>query len=371
MLGKAMALDPFFAQKKILILDPDPKESNDRTWCFWEKKPGPFQALLSQSWSAIGVSDKGGIQTKSIAPYQYNMLEGAPFYQAMKAAIAQAAHIEFKQEAVLQINLQKEGLQQLTSSAGSYVAKRVLDSRFDYAPLLKQKKYPVLQQHFIGWFVKTKKPVFNKEEALFMDFSVAQNGNTRFMYLLPSSRTEALVEYTLFSKTLLETSEYETAIKEYLAQLGVKDYEITAKEQGSIPMSCYPFHKDHNAGYLKIGTAGGWSKASTGFTFQNTLKKTTALVQFLKTGKALDQFYRKNRFWLYDLVLLEVLATDNSQGKAIFEGLFRKRPAALVLKFLSEETHFLEELYIMSAAPILRFSKAFFKVLYREFFSSL
>jgi lycopene beta-cyclase len=37
MLANAMALDPFFSDKRILILDKDPKEANDRTWCFWEK----------------------------------------------------------------------------------------------------------------------------------------------------------------------------------------------------------------------------------------------------------------------------------------------------------------------------------------------
>jgi lycopene beta-cyclase len=32
-----------------------------------------------------------------------------------------------------------------------------------------QTKYPVLQQHFIGWFIKSEQAVFNME-ATFMDF---------------------------------------------------------------------------------------------------------------------------------------------------------------------------------------------------------
>ena len=29
-----------FSDKKILIVDKDDKQKNDRTWCFWEKEPG-------------------------------------------------------------------------------------------------------------------------------------------------------------------------------------------------------------------------------------------------------------------------------------------------------------------------------------------
>ena len=108
-----------------------------------------------------------------------------------------------------------------------------------------QSKYPVLQQHFIGWFIKSKESVFNPKQATFMDFSVAQKGNTRFMYVLPISKTEALLEYTLFSHHLLKKEEYETEIQNYIQKQGLTQYEIIEKEQGSIPMTCYPFWK-HN-----------------------------------------------------------------------------------------------------------------------------
>lgn len=373
LLANAMAIDPFFSNKKILLLDPDPKETNDRTWCFWEKSEGPLEALISQKWPNIGVSHKTKITTVSIAPYQYKMLEGDRFYKAMKTQIANAKNIVFKQEAVLEFKAVKPkntngiggSFTKVRTAKNYYRARVVCSSIFSYKPLLNQKKYPVLQQHFMGWFVKTKKEVFQPNRATFMDFSIPQKGNTRFMYVLPTSSTTALVEYTLFSKDRLAKETYEAAIAAHLKTLGVQAYEITATEAGSIPMTCYPFEQHHTPSLLHIGTAGGWSKPSTGFTFANTQKKIPALIQHLKSGKPLVKFYAKNRFWLYDLILLEVLATDNSQGKHIFEGLFNKRPAPLILKFLSEETNFWEELYIMSAANTWQFTKAFFRVLVR------
>jgi lycopene beta-cyclase len=219
----------------------------------------------------------------------------------------------------------------------------------------------------VGWFVSTQNPIFNPEMATFMDFTVAQKGNTRFMYVLPTSATTALVEYTLFSKDRLKKEAYEAAIVTYLAQNNAGYYEINDTEAGSIPMTCYPFEQFNSPHLLHIGTAGGWSKPSTGFTFSNTQKQVPKLVAHIKKGVALDQFPSKDRFWWYDHILLEVLATDNSRGKAIFEGLFKRRSAPLILKFLSQETHFFEELYIMSAANKWRFTKAFFRVLGRRF----
>ena len=53
----------------------------------------------------------------------------------------------------------------------------------------------------MGWFIKTEKDgIFDDSMATFMDFNLPQNGNTRFMYVLPIDKKTALFEYTLFSK---------------------------------------------------------------------------------------------------------------------------------------------------------------------------
>lgn len=381
MLANAMALDPFFSGQRILVLDKDPKEANDRTWCFWEKNEGPLEALICRDWSLIGVSENDQLTPSPILPYKYKMLKGATFYEAMKKGLTHSPNCHFVLEEVTEINtvsaaasastetagFLKNGHTKVTTTSGTYFAPRVFNSIFDYKPLLAQDRYPVLQQHFVGWFVSTQNPVFNPEMATFMDFRVAQKGNTRFMYVLPTSATTALVEYTLFSKDRLKKEAYEAAIVSYLEDIKAGDYEINDTEVGSIPMTCYPFKQFNTPHLLHIGTAGGWSKPSTGFTFRNTQKQVPALVAHLKKGKPLDQFPSKDRFWWYDHILLEVLASDNSQGKAIFEGLFKRRSAPLILKFLSQETHFFQELYIMSAADKWRFTKAFFKVILRKF----
>ena len=92
---------------------------------------------------------------------------------------------------------------EVITDEGSFKGAKVFNSIDFNKHYLTQGKYPVLQQHFIGWFIKTEKNEFDDDVATFMDFEIPQNGTTAFMYVLPISKTEALVEYTLFSEKLL------------------------------------------------------------------------------------------------------------------------------------------------------------------------
>ena len=70
-----------------------------------------------------------------------------------------------------------------------------------------------------------------------MDFDIPQKNSTRFIYVLPFSKTKALVEYTLFSPNELKKDEYLNSIKSYLKNLNSGNYEVVETEQGSIPMT--------------------------------------------------------------------------------------------------------------------------------------
>lgn len=41
----------------------------------------------------------------------------------------------------------------------------------------------------------------------------------RFFYVIPTSASEALVEYTLFSERLLELRQYEDALRSYIGDV--------------------------------------------------------------------------------------------------------------------------------------------------------
>lgn len=366
LLADALGKDPFFKETTILLLDKDRKRTNDRTWCFWEENEGDFDALLYKKWDTMYFSGAKKQMDLALTPYSYKMIRGIDFYNDYSDRVRNHSNIAYLQETVLDVKEVLGGAEVLTSNT-LFVAKRVFNSTYDFKKILKQQQYPVLQQHFIGWHIKASKAIFDPAKVTFMDFSIPQKGNTRFMYVLPFSKTEAILEYTLFSGSLLKPEEYGEAIQQYLKdKFQCTEYEIVEKEQGSIPMTCYDFTAHNTDCVFHIGTAGGWSKPSTGYTFMNTVKKVNLLVQHLKEGKPLEAFSKKNRFWYYDLLLLDILHHDNAKGQQIFESLFSNRTPQQIFKFLDEETKIMDDLWVILGVPKVAFTKA----LYRRLFSA-
>ena len=269
----------------------------------------------------------------------------------MRKAIAQHSNIDLRFESVE--NYQENSRYvTLFTSKNSYKGTYFFNSIFDWSILKNQTKYPVLQQHFVGWFIKTQDDCFDPNAATFMDFGVAQKGNTRFMYVLPLCKNEALVEYTLFSKDLLKYAEYEREIRRYLTQKNIRNYHIEEIEQGSIPMTCYPFAKHNTKRIMHIGSAGGWTKASTGFTFKFIERKAAQLVDFLHQNDDMRLFEKRSRFWWYDLLFLDVLARNNQKGGFLFSRMFQRNNPLTILRFLDEKTSFKEEIRIMRSFPV-------------------
>ena len=363
MLAYRMASDLFFDNKSILILDKDTDKGNDRTWSYWEEGLGEWDDIIYKTWDCVFFSDKSFSEIINISPYCYKMIRSETFYKKMWNKINTKSNVEFINTSVLNHKIVDNKVL-VTTTLKSFSANKVFNS-LPNTSYLKQDKYPVLQQHFIGWFIKTKVDTFDDTTATFMDFSVLQKGNTRFMYVLPMDKQTALFEYTLFSKDLLEVSEYEDAIKYYLKENGINDYKIIETEKGSIPMTSYDFTESNTSNIFNIGTAGGWTKASTGYTFRFTTKKTKDIVKLLKSGKDISKYKSKSKFWFYDLLFLDVLANHNESGSTLFSSLFKKTNVKTIFRFLDEESNLWEDFKIITSVPSKNFISALFKRLFK------
>jgi lycopene beta-cyclase len=357
-----MILSGKFKDKTILLLDEDPKKSNDRTWCFWDNST-QFDEIVSKKWDIALFADETFRRDLDLNPYHYKMVRGLDFYNLVFDLISKQENIHFVNQKV--IDFEELGNHCIVKTENqNYTCNKIFNSIYNPSLVKSQSKYPLLQQHFIGWFIKSKEEVFDKSSATFMDFSVEQRGNTRFMYVLPTSSTEALLEYTLFSKDLLPKEEYENEIQKYIKKLGITDYEIIEKEQGNIPMTSYHFWKHTTKNIINIGSIGGWTKASTGYTFKNTTKKSKALIQFLSKETDFRKFHKIDKFWFYDLLFIDVLFKRNDLGSKVFSTLFQKGNPTLIFKFLDEETTFWEDLQVIWKCPKDLFIRALFERLF-------
>ena len=365
LLAYRMSQDRYFDDKSILIIDQLKDKGNDRTWCYWEEGEGEWDELLTKKWSKVFFGSEDFTNTLDISPYTYKMIRSQKFYHKLWRSIEQKSNFIFVEDSVKKYSELDNGVKVVTNKS-TYFGLKLLNSIPDKTVYEKQQKYPVLKQHFVGWFIKTKTDCFDDSMATFMDFNIPQKGNTRFMYVLPIDKKTALFEYTLFSKDLLEHSEYEDAIKDYLKEKKVTDFEILEKENGAIPMTSFKFQELNSSSILNIGTAGGWTKASTGYTFYSTSKKTKELVVFLKKEDDLSMFAKRMKFWFYDLLFLDVLANNNEKGSSLFASIFKKLNAKTILKFLGEESNIREDLKIItSVSPkpfILAIVKRFLRI---------
>jgi len=316
-----------------------------------------WDAIISKTWDTIYVGSHNFSSSMDITPYQYKLIRSKDFYDTINSVLAKKGNVTIVKEKLMNF-VDKENVVEVETDQAVYHGGKVFNSVVLSDEYKIQQKYPLLNQHFIGWFIQTETPAFDDKKATFMDFELDQKGNTRFMYVLPISTTEALFEYTLFSEQLLDDKEYEGEIKKYLEIKGITDYIITEKEKGCIPMTSYEFRRQNSHNVLHIGTAGGWTKASTGFTFRNTEKKVKKLLKFLKNDNKLSSFDKRTRFWYYDVLLLDVLYKDNQLGATFFSTFFQKNKITKVLRFLDEETSFIEDLKIITKMPTGKFLKA-------------
>ena len=367
LLAEAMGADPWFGDKRIALLEREAEKQNDRTWCFWEQETDRFKEVIHRSWNQFQFKDSSFATTAQLRPLRYNMIRGVDFYQGWKQKINTYSNLSLIYSQVTALEETDKEVRVITD-AGEFLATRVFTSVGFSEKASLMHPFPVLQQHFIGWRIKTDAAVFDPETPMFMDFSVPQLGNTRFMYVLPFSENEALLEYTLFSADLLEDGQYEEAIKSYIKGLpGKVSYQIIEVEKGVIPMTCNDFAAADSSRITHIGIAGGWAKPSTGYTFWSSVQKTSKLIQAIKAEKSL-KMARKDRFWFYDLIMLEVLHQENESGSQIFSALFKKLPPTLILRFLHEQTSFAEDLKIIWACPKLMFIKALWRTGIKKFF---
>lgn len=352
--------DNFFDNKSILVIEKNLDIIPNKTWSFWEPVNSKWNDFVTKSWDKILFKSSDIELEKKLKDFNYKMIKSESFYRYVMAKLKSFSNIEFINENVTEVNDLVDHVIVKTDS-GEFYGKKVFNS-VPNESYKSNQKFPVLLQHFEGWTIKTEKSVFNSQTATLMDFSIDQKNETRFCYVLPTNNNEALIEFTLFSKDLLKDSEYEIEINKYIVNLGIGNFQIISKEKGIIPMTCFPFEKENTNNIVNIGTAGGWTKPSTGYTFRFIDKFSDRTIEFLKLDKSFKKFKIKNRFWFYDLIFIDVLYYNNSLGSNIFQRMFEKNKFKSIFKFLDNESRLNQELKIIISMPNkLAFIKSFFR----------
>ena len=297
--------------------------------------------------------------------YNYKTLSSSKFEEYVKRKIKKKKNFKFINDTVLKIREDKNKLV-VVGNKKNYQAKHIFDSRLPGGVHEEIKKYTYLKQHFLGWVIKTDEKKFNKKSFVFMDYRIRDKNHTAFTYVLPFKKNEALIEHTYFSKDECDREVYEEYIREYLSKYyNTINYKIIKSEYGVIPMTSYPFYKESTKNITKIGTAGGWVKPSTGYSFKSCEKYSLKILKNIKEGKKIGIIPEKKYYFL-DKILLGVLSEYNHLGETVFYKMIKRNPTKRVLEFLNEESKLSDIIKIIISMRSIYFVRVFIKSLYKK-----
>ena len=212
----------------------------------------------------------------------------------------------------------------------------------------------MMLQHFVGWEVKASAGAFDPTTAILMDFRCDQTRGMHFIYCLPFSDQEALIESTLFSPELAPADFYDVAITSYLERIcHLSAFEISRRETGVIPLGVLG---RHDPGLVGIGANGGAIRPSSGYAFSFIQKQIDHAVSNAVAGKPLAVGVPHSAFELWmDRIFLAVLRRHPELAPDIFTAMVAALTGDEFARFLSGEAGVKTWAKVIMAMPKIPF----------------
>ena len=324
--------------KTLAIIEPRNEYKKDKTWSFWKTFPHNFEDCVKKNWENFSINIPRKTNYLECKNFPYQSIDSGLFYKKIKNKLKKNENVFFFKN-IEEINKQNSLV-------------------FNSVPNIK-KNHLNLWQHFCGVEIKTDNDIFDEKIFNLMDFDCEQRESVHFFYTLPYTKNRALVETTWLSKMNDNSQkDYENQINNYIKNnLKIKNYEITYKEEGAIPLF-YPLNKNEK-NKINIGTAGGMTRLSTGYTFLNIQEHSKYIRENIDNISNAKKFEIDRKYQFLDEIFLRVLEKNPEKMSDIFFRMFKTSPKT-VIKFLSNKSNFLEDLSIIFKMPKLIFIKALF-----------
>jgi lycopene beta-cyclase len=332
-LSLAARADELAGHRLTLVRPQGAPQETDHIWGFWD---GPNLAAASRlarkrwhSWSIVTGRGKAVLRSQE---RPYTALHRLDWTAHCRAAASRA------------------GVATLDGDEAATATDLVFDSRPPPVP------DGMMLQHFLGLEVRSRRAIFDPDTAILMDFRVDQSHGMHFIYLLPFSATEALVESTLFTPSVCPESYYRGEIAAYLeAHFGLDEFETLRTERGVIPLGILPRRDPSIPG---IGGNGGAIRPSSGYAFPFIQKQIDRAIAAASEGRELGFAvpHRRVDLWM-DAVLLTVLRHWPERAPELFLRMGRALDGDEFARFLSGEADWplrLKVIMAMPKAPFLR-----------------
>ena len=324
--------------KTLAIIEPRDEYKRDKTWSFWKVSSHNFEDCIKKSWDNFTINIPNYTKHIGCKNTPYQTIDSGLFYQKIINVLKQNNKVHFFKN-INEIN-----------TKNSFI--------FNSVPELNANNNG-LWQHFCGVEIETKKNFFDDEIFNLMDFDCDQRDNVHFFYTLPFSKNKALIETTWLSKMDDKTlNDYDIQLEKYIKEsLKIKNYKINYQEEGAIPLF-YPFNKtDKNK--VNIGSAGGMTRLSTGYTFLNIQDHSKYITNNIETIQNTKAYHIGKKYAFLDNIFLNVLKNNPDRMPKILLNMC-KASSKTVIKFLSNKSNIFEDLGIILKMPKWIFIKNIF-----------
>ena len=322
--------------KRLAIVEPRSEYKRDKTWSFWKVVPHNFEDCVKKSWKEFSVKTTSESKIIKCNNFPYQSIDSGLFYKKINDRLAKNRNIKFFKN-IKEVNMDN-----------AFV--------FNSVPSFQKNKFN-LWQHFHGIEIETDKDFFDDNILDLMDFDCDQRKNVHFFYVLPFSKNKAMIETTWLSKEDKSLKDYDSQMKNYINKLGLKDYKINFREEGAIPLFHPVNNKENNK--INIGTAGGMTRLSTGYTFLNIQEHCKYIRENIENIENKKIFKIGRKYQFLDQLFLKVLEHQPQMMPNIFFKMFNV-PAKTVIKFLSNKSNIIEDLKVILKMPKILFLKSWF-----------
>ena len=324
--------------KNLAIIEPRDEYKRDKTWSFWKVFPHNFEDCVKKSWNNFTINSPNETKYIECKTTPYQTIDSELFYNKILSKLKLNKNITFFKN-INEVN-----------KSNSIIFNSV--SKYD-----DQKNK--LWQHFCGVEIETDKEFFDDEIFNLMDFACDQRNKVHFFYTLPFTKNKALVETTWISELDNDSlKDYDQQIDNYLSNhLNIRNCKINYKEEGAIPLFRQKSIKKLNE--INIGSAGGMTRLSTGYTFLNIQEQSKYIRENIDNINKVKLFQINKKYDFLDNIFLKVLKKNSSQMGNIFYKMFDSSPSSII-NFLSNKSSLFEDLEIISKMPKSIFIKQLF-----------
>ena len=329
--------------KSLAIIEIRQNYKRDKTWSFWKVFDHSFEDCVIKSWNNFTINSTFKSQELNSKKFPYQSIDSGLFYKKVLLELSKNKNIQFFKD-LNKINI-----------ANAFVFNSVPEAQNLYGKSNPER----LWQHFKGVEIETDKDIFDDEIINLMDFDCEQRDYVHFFYTLPFAKNRALIETTWLSFYDQSLHDYDKQLEKYIKEnLRIKNFKIKYEEKGAIPLY-YPFNYTHQK-KIHIGSAGGMTRLSTGYTFLNIQEHSKYISKNIENIEKSKIYKIGKKYEFLDKIFLKVLKENSEKMPSIFFNMFKASPN-VVIKFLSNKSNILEDLSIILKMPKLTFIKALFK----------